>query len=89
MVTTAGSLLNAAGILKERGAASVSAAITHGVLCGDAIERIEDSPLDHLYITDTLPLRRPSAKITVVSIAPLVAKAIANVHRGESVSGLF
>jgi ribose-phosphate pyrophosphokinase len=90
MVTTAGSLLKAAEALKEQGAARVVAAATHGVLCGEAVERIEASPdLDHLFVTDTLPEHTPSAKITRVTIAPLLAQAISKIHNGESVSELF
>lgn len=90
MVTTAGSLLKAAEALKANGAAQVIAAATHGVLCGDATDRIAASPdLDHLYVTDTLPGSRSIDKISRITIAPLLAQAIANVHNGHSVSGLF
>lgn len=90
VVSTGGSLVGAAEALKAHGAESVIAAITHGVLSGDALKLITDSPhLDHLYITNTLPLMEPSPKITVVSIAPLLASAIDSVHTGESVRGLI
>lgn len=90
MVTTGGSLLRAAEALKGEGAEQVMAAVTHGVLCGDAIENIDASPyLDRLYVTDTLPRRGNSDKIRRITIAPLLARAIRNVHNGESVSGLF
>jgi len=90
MVTTAGSLLKAAEALKEQGAETVMAAATHGVLCGDALGRIAASPyLDHLYVTDTLPAHGANDKISRVTIAPLLAQAISNIHRGESVSELF
>jgi ribose-phosphate pyrophosphokinase len=90
MASTAGSLLKAAEALKEQGAKSVVAATVHGVLSGDAVERITASKhLDRLYVTDSLPAHEESKKITRVTIAPLLAQAIANIHRGESVSGLF
>lgn len=90
MVTTAGSLLKAAEALKEQGAERVMAAATHGVLCGDAVDRIASSPyLDRLYVTDTLPAQGANDKISRITIAPLLARAIANIHEGKSVSELF
>jgi ribose-phosphate pyrophosphokinase len=90
IASTAGSLLKAADLLKERGAERVIAAVTHGELCGDAIERIEASEgLDLLYVTDTLPKRQDSEKIRRITIAPLLAKAIGYIHNGESISSLF
>ncbi len=90
MATTAGSLLNAAAALKKAGAKSVVAAVTHGILCDGAPKRIDaDRNIDHLYTTDTLPPVEESKKITYISIAPLLAQAITNIHKGESVSGLF
>ena len=90
LVTTAGSLLNAADALKDQGAEQIIAAITHGVLCGDSIKRIEASEsLDRLYVTDSLPQATPSDKIRRITIAPLLAQAISRIHNGESVSGLF
>ena len=90
MASTATSLINAAGALKEKGALQVVAAVTHGVLSGDAVARIEaSSELDLLYTTDTLPRVGDSQKIRRITIAPLLARAILNVHKGESVSELF
>jgi len=89
IVATAGSMLNAAALLKDHGAEKIVAAATHGVLPGDAIDRIEASPLDKLLITDTLPTVRPSDKIVRVPISKLLAQAIYNIHQGESVSELF
>jgi ribose-phosphate pyrophosphokinase len=91
-IATAGSMLNLCRFLTERaGARSVRAAATHGVLCGDAVERLNDSPIEEVVITDSVPLPpgRRSAKIKVLSVAPLFAQAIANIHSGESVSALF
>jgi len=90
MTSTGGSLISAANALKDKGANSVIAVVTHGVLNKKAISRIEDSPaLDMLYTTDTLPRVRKSHKIERITIAPLLARAILNIHRGESVTELF
>lgn len=90
MVSTGGSLLNAADFLKDQGAETVCAAATHGILCGNAVARIEASEgLDRLYVTDTLPPAADSDKIRRITIAPLLAQAISNIHEGESVSELF
>jgi ribose-phosphate pyrophosphokinase len=89
MASTATSLLNAAKALKDQGAKQVIAAVTHGVLCDDAVINIESSPyLDRLYVTDSLPVTA-AKKIEIISIAPLLAKAIRNIHDGKSLSGLF
>lgn len=93
LVSTAGSLLTAAKALKEAGALQVVAAATHGVLCDGAVERVDTSEyLDHLYVTDSLPQHpdHPDTdKISRVTVAPLLAKAVSNIHNGRSVSELF
>lgn len=92
IVDTAGTLCNAAKALKERGALKVCAYITHGVLSGPAIERITNSDLDELVITDTIPLSEAAqkcTKITQVSAAELFGETVARIHRGDSVSALF
>ncbi len=92
MVDTAGTLTNAAAALKAQGARRVLAYSTHGVLSGPAIERIEQSPLERLVVTDTIPLSdraRACGKIEVRSVAPLLAKALRRIHQGDSVSSLF
>ncbi|MEX1250458.1 MAG: ribose-phosphate pyrophosphokinase [Hyphomonas sp.] len=87
-----GTLANAAAALKEQGAVSVSAYVTHGVLSGNAVQRIEKSVLDELVITDTI---QPSAdalkssKIRVLPMAPLLGEAIRRIANEESVSKLF
>lgn len=92
IVDTAGTLCNAAGALKERGAARVLAYVAHPVLSGNAIARISNSVLDELVVTDTIPLR-PEAqacpKIRQLSCAPLVGETISRITRGDSVSALF
>ncbi len=89
MVDTAGTLTKAADMLLEKGAKSVRAYCTHGVLSGNAYERIEKSALEELVITDTLPGRQKSDKIRVLSVAPLFAAVMKKVHHHESISGHF
>lgn len=90
MTSTGGTLVNAATALKEAGAVGVVAAVTHGVFSPRARDVLENSDaLDALYTTDTLPPRLVSDKVRRITIAPLLAKAIANIHIGRSVSSLF
>lgn len=91
IVDTAGSLTKAAKVLKDFGAEKVYACCTHGVLSGPAIERIENSVIEELIITDTIPLAEDAKidKIKVVSVAPLIAEAIQRVSESRSVSKLF
>ncbi len=92
MVDTAGTLVAAADALFERGATHVYACVTHPVLSGPAIERINNSKLNTVVVTDTIPLT-PEAelcpKIEVVSVAELFAEAIKNINQETSISGLF
>ncbi len=92
MVDTAGTLCSAADILMEAGAKEVHACCSHGVLSGPAIERIENSQIKSLLITDSIPLRgaaRDCAKIRVLSVAELLGEAIKRIHNEDSVSSLF
>lgn len=92
LVDTAGTLCNAASALKERGAGKVVSYITHPVLSGSAIERIENSELDSLVVTDTIPLcaaAQKCAKIHQLSMAATLAETIRRVCERESVSALF
>lgn len=89
---TAGSLSQAAVTLKEHGAKRVLAAVTHPVLSGPAIERLNQSPIESLYVTDTIPLGEKlthTDKIEVLSVAELLGKAIRRIHNADSVSSLF
>ena len=91
-VASAGTLCKAAEFLKMKGAKSVTAAVVHPVLSGNAIEKINASPLDELVVTDTIPLhqkRDMCPRITVLSVAPLFAQAIQRIHNGDSISSLF
>ena len=92
IVDTAGTLCKAAAALKEEGARRVAAYCTHPVLSGNAVQRIEESELDELVVTDTIPLRREaqaSRKIRVLSVAGLLAETILRITNEESVSSLF
>jgi ribose-phosphate pyrophosphokinase len=91
LISTAGSIVGAAKVMHEHGAAKVFLAATHGVLCGPAIERLEGAPIDGLILTDTVPIpsERQIEKLTVLSVAPLLGEAIKRIHRNESVSRLF
>ncbi len=89
MVDTAGTLTKAADIMMERGALSVRALTTHAILSGPAYERIENSGLEELIVTDTVPLKKQSSKIKVVSCAPLFADVMKMVQSNTSISGKF
>jgi ribose-phosphate pyrophosphokinase len=89
LIDTAGTLTNAAVALKKRGALSIRAASTHPILSGPAYQRIEDSPIDELLVTDTVPLRKPSKKIKVLSVANIFAEAIERIHTNDTISALF
>lgn len=89
LVDTAGTLCKAAQIIKEKGAKSVRAIVTHGVLSGKAYENIENSVLEELVITNTIPLSQKSSKVRVLSVADLFAKAIHAVTGHTSISSLF
>jgi len=89
MVDTAGTISKAGTLIKEKGARSVRAIATHGVLSGNASKNIDASELEELVITDTIPYNRSNGKIKVLTVADLFAKAINKVHTNESVSSLF
>jgi ribose-phosphate pyrophosphokinase len=89
LVDTAGTICKAASLLKEKGAKSVRAVCTHPVLSGKAYENIENSVLEELVVSDTIPLKQPSSKIKVLSVSNLYAKAIRKIHDNESISSLF
>lgn len=89
IVDTGNTLANAASIMMDKGAKSVRAFCTHPVLSGKAYETIEESKLTELVVTDTIPLKRESKKIKVLSSAKLFARAIRNTHEHRSISSLF
>lgn len=86
---TAGSLSKSAALIKEKGACKIYAFCTHPVLSAQAYARIEDSVLEKLVVCDTIPLKKSSEKIEVLSVAPVFAKAIENVAQFKSVHNLF
>jgi len=92
MVDTANTLCRAATALKDKGARSVMSAVTHPVLSGEAMDNIENSGLDTILVTDTIPLNEKAAvsdKVRVLSISELLAESIRRVNREDSVSSLF
>jgi ribose-phosphate pyrophosphokinase len=92
IVDTAGTLVGAVKALRDEGASRVIACFTHAVLSGPALERIQASALEHVVVTDTIPLsaaQASSSKITVLSVASLLGEAIARIHSNSSVSSLF
>lgn len=89
MIDTAGTMCKAAEVLKKHGAKSVMALGTHPVLSGPAIERIENSVLDEVVMTNTIPLTQKCSKIKILSVAPLFAEVIRRINNDESVNSLF
>lgn len=91
MISTGGTLVEAAKSLRERGAARVFACATHGIFAGNAFEQIADSPLEEIVVTNTIqfPAESGSARIKVISVAALFAEAIMRIHKDLSLSALF
>jgi ribose-phosphate pyrophosphokinase len=92
LVDTAGTLGNAAGALKERGAKLVVAYCTHAVLSGNAISNIENSQLDELVVTDSIPLSDAAQtcdRIRILSVAEMLAESVRRISGGESLSSMF
>jgi ribose-phosphate pyrophosphokinase len=89
IIDTGGTLCKSSAMLMEKGARSVRALCCHPVLSGKAYENIANSVLTELVVTDTIPLKQHSDKIKVLSVAPLFARAIRNVHENGSISSLF
>jgi len=89
IVDTAGTLGKAAQALIDKGAVKIRSICTHAVLSGKAIETIEASRIDEMIVTDSIPLKKQSPKIKVLSSAKLFAKAIRNTHEHRSIEALF
>ena len=91
MIDTAGTVAAAAGLLKERGAASVRVLATHGLLSGPAIERLKAAPVEEVVVTNTIPIPEEKRfdRLTVLSIATIIADALDAVFEDTSVSELF
>jgi ribose-phosphate pyrophosphokinase len=91
MVSTAGTVVNASRIAIDKGAREVYICATHAVLCGGAVERLRDAPVRQVVVTDSIPVppERQLNKLTILTVAPLLADAIKRIHYNESVSKLF
>ena len=89
LIDTGGTISMASKVIMEKGANSVRALISHPVLSGNAEENLENSVLEELVVTDSIPLKFRNKKIKVLSIAGLIAKAIRKIHENESTSSLF
>lgn len=92
LADTSNTITRAAKLLKKEGATKVYALLTHGVLSGDAISRINASAIDKIVVTNSVPQdehKRLCPKLEVLDVAPAFAEAIRRVHHGESISVLF
>jgi ribose-phosphate pyrophosphokinase len=91
LIDTGGTIVNAAEALAEKGARDIYVGCTHGVFSGDALDRMADSPIKELVVTNTVPLdsKGPLEKLKVLSVAGLLGEAMRRIHVGESVSSLF
>ncbi len=89
MITTGGSISEAVKIVKKFGARRVYVGATHAVLCGPAHERLAKCGAERIFLTDTIPTTTVPPNVTIVSLAPLLARAILRIHRAQSVSDLF
>jgi ribose-phosphate pyrophosphokinase len=92
MISTGGTLTGAARLLKQRGAGAIIAGATHGVFAEPSIARIQDSPIDELFVTDTVPLSAAAAglkNLKVLTVAPLIGEAMRRIHSNESISMMF
>lgn len=89
MIDTAGTMCKAAKALKEKGAVSVIALGTHPILSGGAMQRIEQSELDEVVVSNSIPLAKKCDKITSLNVAPLFAEVVRRIYHNESVNSLF
>ncbi len=93
MISTASSMVNAVEVARKQSAKKIYVCATHGVLCGPAVERLRESPIEQIAITDSIPLskdkREKLPNITIISVAPLLADAIKRIHEDQSVSDIF
>ncbi len=92
MIDTAGTLVQAVGAVQREGARRILACGVHAVLSGPALERIRNSPIEEVVVTNSVPLapdKRAAARITMLTVAPLLGEAIRRIHDEESVSTLF
>jgi ribose-phosphate pyrophosphokinase len=91
LIDTGGTIVEAATALKAKGARDIYVGCTHGILSGEALSRIQASPVTELVVTNTIPIRdgAENDKVRVLSVAPVLGEAVRRIHNGESVSSLF
>lgn len=93
IIATAGTVAQACDVVRKYGARKIIVAATHGVFCGPAVERLTAAPIDHLAVTDTIPMsevvRGRLARLEILTVSELMGEAIRRIHRNESVSSLF
>lgn len=91
MISTAGSIVGAAELVHKAGAREIHIAATHGILCGPAVEKLRNAPIDSLIVTDTIPIpaEKQLPKLVKLSVAPLLAEAMKRIHHDQSISELF
>ena len=93
LIATGGSICQAAGVLKEKGAKDIYVAATHPVLCGTAVEKLKEAPIKEIAVTDTIPLNEDAkglgSKIKVLTVSNLLGEAIKRIHTNTSISSMF
>ena len=91
MISTAGSIVGAADLVKSKGAREIHMAASHGVLAGKAIERLREAPIDSIVVTDSIPISEEKmlSNMKVLSVAPIMAEAIKRIHQHKSISAIF
>ncbi len=92
IIATAGTVASAADLVRQRGAKKIFVGATHGVFADQAVERLQQAPIDEIVVTDTIPLRdqaQKSKNIRVLSVSAMLGEAIKRIHRNESISSLF
>lgn len=91
MISTGGSICGAARLVKQAGAREIHIACTHGVLCGPAVQRLREAPVDSIIVTDSIPIppEKQLPHMVQLSVAPLLAEAVKRIHHDQSISELF
>ncbi len=92
MISTGGSIAEAARLVSEHGAKKVSCCVTHALLCGSAPQRLQEAPVDEIVVTDTIPISKEAQKlgnIKILSCDVMLGEAIRRIYKNESISSLF
>lgn len=92
IISTAGTVCSAAGLVKAKGAGNIIVGATHGVLAGAAVGRLKAAPIDEILVADTIPLNHKAnglSNVKVLTVAPLLGEAIKRIHTNESISSMF